>query len=182
MLQKFEEKNVKLVILLISVVVAVLVALLNWVLPKPESIPSFTHFQPLLHAVLNGSVAIFLALGLFFIKNGKKDKHQKVMFLSFIFSALFLVSYVVYHSLAPETRYGGDGLDKTFYLILLATHIIISALIMPFILMTFYYAWTNKFEKHKKLARKVWPFWFYVAVSGVIIYMMIAPYYPWNLI
>lgn len=181
MLKQFKERNVKIVILLISIVVAVLVALLNWVLPKPENIPAFTEFLPLFHATLNGTVALMLALGLYFIKNGKKEKHQKVMFFSFILSAMFLVSYVVYHSLAPETRYGGAGLDKLFYLILLATHIIISALIMPFILMTFYYAWTDKFEKHKALARKVWPFWFYVAVSGVVIYLMIAPYYPWNL-
>lgn len=181
MLKNFEEKNVKIVITILSVVIAVLVGLLNWVLPKPEVIPSFTQFQPLLHAILNGSVALFLALGLYFIKNGQKEKHQKVMFLSFVFSSLFLVSYVVYHSLAPETRYGGEGLDKTFYLILLATHIIISAFIMPFILMTFYYAWTDKYIKHRKLAKIVWPFWFYVAVTGVIIYFMIAPYYPWNI-
>lgn len=180
MINNFKERNVKIIILIISIVIAVLVGFLNWVLPKPELIPSFTHFQPALHASLNALVALLLALGLYFIKNGQKEKHQKVMFLSFVFSSLFLISYVVYHSFAPETRFGGEGLPKIFYLLLLATHIIISALIMPFILMTFYYAWTNKLEKHKALAKKVWPFWFYVAVSGVVIYFMIAPYYPWN--
>jgi len=182
LLNKLEEKNAKLIVTVLAVVIAALVALMNWVLPKPESIPNFTQLQPALHAILNGTVAILLAFGLFFIKNGKTEAHKKSMFLSFVLSTIFLLSYVVYHSLAPETRYGGDGFLKIFYLILLATHIIISALIMPFILMSFYYAWTNKLEKHKKLAKKVWPFWFYVAVTGVIIYFMIAPYYPWNLI
>ena len=85
MFNKFEEKNVKIIILLISIAVAVLVGLLNWVLPKPENIPTFTQFQPALHAFLNGTVALLLVAGLYLIKNGKKEIHKKVMFSSFVF-------------------------------------------------------------------------------------------------
>lgn len=182
MQKKLDEKNAKIIIVALSVVVALLVGVLNWGIPKPETPFIDISFFPKFHAFLNSIVAILLVLGLYFVKTKKIDQHKITMFASFVVSAIFLGSYVFYHTLAPETRYGGDGALKIFYLVLLITHIILAALMMPFILMTFYYAWAEKLDKHRKLAKRVWPFWFYVAVTGVVIYFMIAPYYPWNVI
>lgn len=172
-----EEKKAKQIIVALSVVVALLVGVLNWGIDKRVVTGLDLSIFPKFHAILNSIVSVLLVLGLIFIKKKQTDKHKLVMFLSFIVSAVFLISYVIYHTLAEPTTYGGEGTMKYVYYIFLATHIILAAVIMPFILMTFYYAWSNKLEKHRKLAKKVWPFWFYVAVSGVIVYFMIAPYY-----
>jgi putative membrane protein len=174
---KLEEKNAKIIIAAISVVVALLVGVINWVLEKPETPFMDLSFFPKFHAILNSIVAVLLVLGLYFIKNKKIDQHKVVMFSAFLVSSVFLLSYVFYHTFALETKFGGDGAIKYFYLLLLISHIILAAVMMPFILMTFYYAWTENLDKHRKLAKRVWPFWFYVAVTGVVIYFMIAPYY-----
>lgn len=174
---QLSEKKAKLIITALSVVVALLVGVLNWGIDKRTVTGFDLSFFPKFHAILNSIVAILLILGLYFIKTKKTEWHKKTMFLSFVVSAVFLISYVIYHTLAEPTRYGGEGALKLVYLILLATHIILAALIMPFILMTFYYAWSNKLDKHKKIAKRIWPFWFYVAVSGVLVYLMISPFY-----
>lgn len=174
---KLEEKKAKQIIVALSVVVALLVAVLNWGIDKRIVTGLDLGFFPKFHAFLNSIVSVLLVLGLVFIKSKKIKQHQATMFGAFVTSSIFLVSYVVYHTLAEPTSYGGDGALKYVYLILLLTHIVLAAVMMPFILMTFYYAWSDKIEKHRSLAKKVWPFWFYVAVSGVVIYFMIAPYY-----
>lgn len=174
---QLSEKRAKLIIVALSVVVALLVGVLNWGIDKRTVTGLDLSFFPKFHAILNSIVALLLVFGLYFIKTKKTELHKKTMFLSFVVSAVFLVSYVIYHTLAEPTRYTDEGFLKIVYLLLLATHIILAAFIMPFILMTFYYAWSNKYEKHKKLARKVWPFWFYVAVSGVLVYIMISDFY-----
>jgi putative membrane protein len=178
-LENTKESTVKIIIIILSIVVALLVALLNWGL---ETRPNLLNAETLLlfpkfHAILNSLVAVLLAAGLYFIKNSQKESHQKSMFSAFLLSAVFLVSYVIYHTLAEPTLYGGEGPIRYFYYILLISHIVLAALIMPIILMTFYYAATEKFVKHRKLAKITWPLWFYVAVTGVVIYFMIAPYY-----
>jgi putative membrane protein len=157
--------------------VALLVGVINWGIEKPEVPFMNLSFFPKFHAFLNSIVAILLAFGLYFIKSKKIEKHKAVMFTAFIVSSVFLLSYVFYHTFANETKFGGDGFIKVFYLVLLITHIILAVVMMPFILMTFYYAWVENHEKHRRLAKKVWPFWFYVAVSGVVVYFMISPYY-----
>ena len=174
---KLEEKNAKIIIGELSLVVALLVGVINWGMEKPETAFMDLSFFPKFHAILNSIVAILLVFGLYFIKNKKINQHKGVMFSAFIASSIFLLSYVFYHTFATETRFGGEGAIKVFYLLLLTSHIILAAVMMPFILMTFYYAWSENFDKHRKLAKRVWPFWFYVAVTGVIIYFMIAPYY-----
>lgn len=178
-LENTKESTVKIVIVILSVVVALLVALLNWGLEtRPNVLSAETLLLfPKFHALLNSLVAILLAFGLYFIKNKQKGNHQKSMLGAFLLSAVFLVSYVVYHTLADPTLYGGEGNIRYVYYFLLITHIVLAALIMPIILMTFYYAATDKWLKHRKLAKITWPLWFYVAVSGVVIYFMIAPFY-----
>lgn len=177
---KLEEKSAKQIIVALSVVVALLVGVLNWGIDKRMVTGLDLGFFPKFHAFLNSVVAILLVLGLVFIKKGKQELHKKAMFTSFIVSAVFLMSYVFYHTLAEPTAFGGSGGAKYFYYFILLTHIVLAAVMMPFILMTFYYAWSEKLEKHRSLAKKVWPFWFYVAVTGVVIYFMIAPYYTFN--
>lgn len=178
-LENTKESTVKIIIIVLSIVVALLVALLNWGLDsRPNLLSTETLLLfPKFHAILNTLVAILLAFGLYFIKNGHKENHQKSMLGAFSLSAIFLVSYVVYHTLADPTLFGGEGFVRYIYYFLLITHIVLAALIMPIILMTFYYAATEKYIQHKKLAKITWPLWFYVAVTGVIIYFMIAPFY-----
>ena len=100
------------------------------------------------------------------------------MLSAFIFSAVFLLSYVTYHSSAPETKFGGAGLIKGIYLFLLLTHIVLASIIVPLALLTLYRIWKNQVEKHKKIARWTFPIWLYVSITGVIVYLMISPYYP----
>lgn len=178
-LKNVSENKAKVFVVVLSIVVAVLVATLNWGIDKrPDLVDGQTLLLfPKFHAILNSIVALLLVLGLYFIKNKKTVYHQISMFSAFVVSALFLISYVVYHTLADPTLFGGEGVVKTIYLFLLITHIILAALIMPIILMTFFYAWTDNLAKHRKLAKYTWPLWFYVAVSGVVIYYMISPYY-----
>lgn len=178
-LKNVSEKQAKVFVVVLSMVVAVLVGILNWGIEKrPELINQETLLLfPQFHALLNSIVAFLLMLGLYFIKSKQTRNHQIAMFGSFLVSAVFLLSYVVYHTLAEPTLYGGEGSIRIVYFFLLITHIILAALIMPVILMTFFYAWTDNFVKHRKLAKITWPLWFYVAVTGVVIYYMISPYY-----
>ena len=99
------------------------------------------------------------------------------MLFAILLSVLFLVSYICHHLFAGETRFGGDGIGKTVYYIILFTHIPLAGIVLPFILFTAYRALTGDYDKHKKLVRITWPLWFYVAVTGVLVYLMISPYY-----
>lgn len=148
-------------------------------------------FLPPFHASLNALTALVLLAALYFIKQKNIEAHRKAIYLAVGLSVLFLLSYVAYHFTTPETIFGdmdGDGVlsdaerlavggQRTAYLILLLTHIVLAALILPFILFTFIRAYTGQFEKHRKMARWVWPLWFYVAITGPIAYYMLAPYY-----
>jgi putative membrane protein len=143
---------------------------------KLDSSIDFT-FLPPLYSFLNGLTAILLIAALFFIKSKQVQKHRITMTLAAFFSLIFLVGYVLYHITTPETRFGGTGTIRFFYLLLLISHVILAAIIFPFILFTYIRAFTRQFEKHKKMARWVFWVWLYVAVTGPILYFMIKPYY-----
>jgi len=132
---------------------------------------------PALNASINATVSILLILGVWFIKKGKIQQHRACMIGAFGLSALFLVSYVIYHSATESTPYGGDGWIRAIYFIILLSHIILAAIILPLILITLSRALSNRFDKHKKIARITFPLWLYVSVTGVIVYLMISPYY-----
>jgi len=134
-------------------------------------------FLPPLHASLNAITAIILIYALIKIKNKQIKAHQQAMTLAMVTSALFLLSYVVYHITTEETRFGGEGAIKVFYLILLITHIILAAVTLPFIMFTFIRGFTGQVDRHKKMARWVFPLWLYVAITGPICYLMLKPYY-----
>jgi len=136
-----------------------------------------THIFPAISATLNSIVALLLLIGLIAVKQKKFNFHSKVMLTAVVFSVLFLISYILYHLSTQETKYGGEGIAKTIYYIILLTHIFLAGVILPFILFATYRGLTGEYAKHKKLTRWVWPLWFYVSVTGVVVYFMISPYY-----
>lgn len=134
-------------------------------------------FLPPIYATLNAFTAVLLVLGFWAVKNKKLALHEKLMKTAIAFSVLFLVLYVAYHMTSDSTKFGGEGTIKTVYFIILISHIFLSVLVIPFVLVTYVRAITNQVELHKKIARFTFPLWLYVAVTGVIVYVMISPYY-----
>ncbi|MGB1248802.1 MAG: DUF420 domain-containing protein [Chitinophagales bacterium] len=175
---KLEEKTAKRLIIGVSFAVTALVAILSYLATKRDTSAIDVSFIPPFHAFLNACVTVALCLGVYFVKKKKVKQHQYAMLSALVLSAMFLISYVFYHSIAPSTSYPKDvGFIRYIYLSILLTHVVLSAVILPFILFTFYYSLSGKIEKHRKLAKIVFPLWLYVAVSGVVVYFMIAPYY-----
>lgn len=175
---KQSNRTVNVVIIILSVVVAGLVSVLARVtLSGAEHLPWDVHLQPKLHATLNSITTVLLLTGYFFIKRKNILAHRFSMVAAFFVSGLFLISYVIYHALTESTSFGGEGMLKWVYYIILISHIILAAVIFPLILMTIHRAWTNQIEAHKKLARWTFPIWLYVAITGVVVYLLIAPYY-----
>ena len=174
-IQKNDAKA-KTLIYTVSIVVFAAVVILNRI--KLElSLPFSPHVFAFISACINLTVSGLLLLGIFSAKQKKYELHKKVMMTAIILSVLFLLSYIAHHLLADETKFGGEGIQKTIYYIILFTHIPLAGIVLPFILFTAYRALTGEYAQHKKLTRITWPWWFYVAVTGVIVYWMISPYY-----
>jgi len=129
------------------------------------------------NAVINSLVAVLLVFALIAVKQKKYILHKRMMLTAMVLSIIFLVSYICHHLFTGETKFGGDGQLKIIYYIILATHIPLAGLILPFILFTAYRAQIGEWPQHKKLSRITWPIWFYVAITGVLVYLMISPYY-----
>ncbi|HMR91220.1 MAG TPA: DUF420 domain-containing protein [Chitinophagaceae bacterium] len=173
---KKNDKKARTLILLFSAVVFVAVTALSRV--KLEVNLGFDlHLFALINAVINGCVSLLLVAALVAVKSRKYKAHRNLMLTAMILSILFLISYICHHLFTGETSYGGEGISKTFYYIILFTHIPLAGLILPFILFTAYRGLTGEWQQHRKLAKLTWPVWFYVAVTGVVIYVMISPYY-----
>lgn len=136
------------------------------------------HIFALINAIINSAVSVLLIAGLVTAKNKKFEQHKRVMLTAIVLSSLFLLSYVGHHLLAGETKYGGAH-DTRYhiYLFILATHIPLAAIILPFALFTAYRSLTGEYAKHKKLAKYTWPLWLYVSITGVLVYWFISPYY-----
>lgn len=168
------EKKLNRIAYVVSVAVLLLVGMMRRV-----KIPTDIDFGflPPIHASLNGLAAVLLIFALYFIKNKQIENHKKSIYAAMVCSALFLLSYVLYHFTTQETRYGGEGIMRSIYFFFLITHVVLAAVILPFILLTFTRAYTNQFERHKKMARWVFPIWLYVAITGPICYLMLKPYY-----
>jgi putative membrane protein len=164
--------------LIISVLVFVLVILLNKrVLNPPTEFPSFIYNLPKFHAIINGTTAVLLLISLRAIRRKNVTLHKRLNLISFSLSALFLISYVTFHFFVPETTYGGEGTLKTVYYIILISHIILAAFVLPLILISFWYGLRNNVAKHRKIVRFSYPVWLYVAITGVLVYLFISPYY-----
>ena len=146
-------------------------------LPKQNLNLGFdVHLFAAFNAVVNTLVSVLLIVALYLVKQGKYTAHRNTMYAAMILSILFLISYIAHHLLTGGgTKYGGDF--KIVYYILLTTHILLAAIILPFILYTAYRAMTGEYARHKKLAKYTWPLWLYVSLTGPIVYLMISPYY-----
>lgn len=168
------EKKLNTLAYVVSVVVLLLVGLMRRV--KIETDIDFS-FLPPVHASLNALTAVILVAAFIHIKNGRVEQHRKAIYAAMVTSALFLLSYVLYHFTTPETRFGGEGTIRYIYFFILITHIVLAAVTLPFILLTFNRAFTDQFDRHKKMARWVFPLWLYVAVTGPVCYLMLKPYY-----
>jgi putative membrane protein len=166
--------NHKPLIIILSLVVPILVGLL-YITPR------FTGFEinflPLLNATINGTVFFILIFAIKAIKNGNKELHQKLIYLSLILSTIFLVSYVIHHATHDPVSYAGGGVLKSVYYFILISHITLSAIIIPLVLITLSRALKEKFEDHKKIAKITFPIWLYVSATGVLVYVLISPYY-----
>ncbi len=134
-------------------------------------------FLPHLNAGLNSLTFICLMIGGFAIRQKNVKLHRATMLSAFLLSSVFLISYVLYHNNAPHTKFGGEGIIKIIYLAILLTHILLAIVVVPFVLLAIYYAWTGQIETHKKIVKYTYPIWSYVAFSGVVVYFMISPYY-----
>ncbi|MGV3586850.1 MAG: DUF420 domain-containing protein [Adhaeribacter sp.] len=166
-----------ILIAVLSVAVPLLVALLLFVPQTGKLGDVDVTFLPKLHALLNSLTAIALLTGFRFIKKGNIRYHRFSMTTAFVLSAFFLISYVTYHYQAAPTSYGGEGVMRTIYYFVLITHIILAAIIVPFVLLSVYFAISNQLARHRRISRWTFPLWLYVAVTGVLVYFMIAPYY-----
>jgi putative membrane protein len=186
-----KEKNLTVPIIIVSIAIPIAVAVLILVPQVKLNFGFNTRMLPFFHAILNSSTAILLLASLYFIKNGQIKAHKTANLIAVALSSIFLISYVIYHASNPSTRFGDlnhdgvlsdqeklqAGVWRYVYYFILTTHILLSGIIIPFVLFTLQRAFQEKFDKHRKLARITWPMWFYVAVTGVIVYVMISPYY-----
>ncbi|MCX7729014.1 MAG: DUF420 domain-containing protein [Bacteroidia bacterium] len=186
------EKTVKIVVSILSVVVLLVVVILNRkLITPPTNIPSIIYTLPLVNALLNSTSFVLLLISLWAIKNKKVELHKKINLTAFVLSALFLVSYVVAHFFLPETVFGdvnhNGSLEneelavvqsiRPIYLFILISHIVLAAITFPLVLLSFYYGLDKKFAEHKKLVRWAYPLWLYVCLTGPVVYVFLKPYY-----
>jgi len=171
------EGTVKKWIVAISIAVPVVVAVLLFMPAKLDLASEWVFFLPHLNAVINSAATIALIFGLVFIKQGNIENHKAAMSTAFGLGAIFLVSYVIYHASAESTTFGGEGWVRPVYYFLLITHIILAAVALFPILLAYYYGYTDQRVKHRKVVKFAYPIWLYVTVTGVVVYLMISPYY-----
>lgn len=188
---KKNDKKANRIIVVLSVVISLVVASLSRIPPPKFPFDFSVHVFAFINSVINSAVAVLLVAGLLAVKQRKYILHKNIMMLAIVLSVLFLVFYISHHLFAGDSKFGDINHDnilseaekaavggiRYFYYAILITHIILAVVMLPFILWTAYRALIGEYARHKKLARYTWPLWFYIAVTGVIVYWMIAPYY-----
>jgi putative membrane protein len=172
-----QEKTVYRGIVAIAIAVPVVVAILLFMPSKLDIASDWVYFLPHLNAVINSAASLALVLGLVFIKQGNIEFHRAAITTAIGLGAIFLVSYVIYHASAESTPFGGQGWIRPLYYFILITHIVLAAVALFPILLAFYYGHTDQRAKHRKIVKLAYPIWLYVSVSGVVVYLMISPYY-----
>ncbi|WP_437371401.1 DUF420 domain-containing protein [Maribacter litoralis] len=171
-----DEKKFNRLIAVVSIIIPIVVAVLFGVkLPNVEPLS----FLPPIYAAINGLTAVLLLVAVWAIKNGNEKLHQNLMTTNIVLSLLFLVMYIAYHMTSDSTSYGGAGAIKYVYYFILITHIVLSIALIPLVLRTYAMAYLGKLEDHRALAKYTFPIWLYVAVTGVVVYLMISPYYAY---
>ncbi len=191
-LNKQNDKTVFKIVLAVSALICVVVVVLNQkLIPVPHTFPSFIYKLPLLNAFLNGSCSVLLIASLWAIKKRNIELHKKLNLTAFLLSSLFLISYVTAHYFIPDTKFGDvdhNGIleemelvavsgIRPVYLVILLSHILLAVVVLPMILLSFYFALKDDRIKHKKITRFSYPIWLYVTVTGVVVYALISPYY-----
>lgn len=192
LLNKQNDKTVFKIVLAVSALICVVVVVLNQkLIPVPDTFPAFIYKLPMLNAFINGSCSILLIASLWAIKKRNIELHKKLNLTAFLLSSLFLISYVTAHYFIPDTKFGDVNHNeileqaelaavsgiRPIYLIILLSHIFLAIIVLPMILLSFYYALKDDRVKHKKITRFSYPIWLYVTITGVVVYSMIAPYY-----
>ncbi len=160
-------------ILILSVIIPIVVASLFRIKLDLE----LPVFLPPIYATINGFTAILLIVAVWAIKNKKRRLHERLMKTAIGLSVLFLFLYILHHATSGDTKFGGVGTIRVLYFFILISHIILSIVVIPFVLITFVRAINSDFKMHKKIARIAFPLWLYVAITGVLVYLMISPYY-----
>lgn len=165
----------------VSIVVLLAVVLLQAnivnLFPNHDVLPKWVQFLPTLNASINATCTVLLLTSYYYIRRKNIRMHKILNITTLILSSLFLISYLIFHSAGMETKYGGQGTIRYVYFFILITHIILAAVVLPLVLLSFYRGMKMQVEKHRKLVRWTFPIWLYVTVSGVIVYLMISPYY-----
>ncbi|WP_219225474.1 DUF420 domain-containing protein [Pedobacter antarcticus] len=170
-------KNYKSLIWILSITINGLIVLAFY-LPKVSVLDEYDFSKlPLLNAVLNGLTFLSLTTALIAIRRKKITLHRSFVLLAFSFTSLFLFSYLLYHFSTPSTKFGGEGIMRGIYLFVLLTHVFLAALIVPLALLTMAFGLNNQINKHRKIARWTMPVWLYVSFTGVVVYLLISPYY-----
>lgn len=172
-----KEKHLNIFVAIISLAIPLLVFSLLYLKPPEVKLGFDISLIPAFNASINFTVSLLLIVGYVFMKQNKIQYHKYTMITAFSLSSVFLISYVVYHTLAVETHFGGEGWIRPVYFILLITHIILAAVIVPMILFTLTRGLQERFDKHRRIAKWTWPLWLYVSVTGVIVYLLLSPYY-----
>ncbi|NVJ88019.1 MAG: DUF420 domain-containing protein [Flavobacteriaceae bacterium] len=173
-----EEKKYRKLITAMSVIIPVAVAALFGInLRKLGFDVEPLTFLPPIYATINGITAVVLVTAVVAIKNGKRKLHEQLNTVAIICSLAFLLMYIAYHMTSDSTTYGGEGFIKYIYYFILISHIILSIAVIPLVLTTIMRAKLGQFDKHRKIAKLTFPIWLYVAVTGVVVYLMISPYY-----
>lgn len=174
------EKKYNKWIVVLSIAIPVVVAILFGVnLRKLGYDVKPLSFLPPIYATINGLTALVLIVAVWAIKNGKQKLHENLMKFAIGLSVAFLAMYVAYHMTSDSTKFGGEGAIKYIYFFILITHILLSIAIIPLVLITYVRALAQKFDKHRKIAKITFPLWLYVAITGVVVYLMISPYYQY---
>lgn len=168
------EKKYKIWIIILSIAIPLVVAILFGV--KLENVEPLT-FLPPIYATINGITAVLLIAAVIAIKNKKIKLHETLMKICIGLSVVFLAMYVAYHMTSESTKYGGEGVVAGIYYFILITHIVLSIAIIPLVLITYVKTLAKRFDKHRKIAKITFPIWLYVAITGVVVYLMISPYY-----
>ena len=164
--------------ILISILVPIVVAVLLYLPKNSDEMSPWLYNLPLLNAFINTFTAIILVMGYYFVKNSMVKYHKISMISAFILGTLFLVFYIIYHSSAPSTKFGGEGVIRMVYFFFLMTHILLAFIVVPLVLSAIYFAVFDKITSHRRIVKYTFPVWLYVSITGVIVYMMINPYYP----
>ncbi len=171
------EKRTKWIIGILSVLIPVAVAVLLFMPTKVEYEADWIYFLPHLIGMINTATALCLIIALVMVRKKRIEYHRLFMTLAFILGAIFLVVYITYHSTVESTPFGGEGMVRSLYYFFLLSHILLSIGVVPLVLLSFNHALKGRIDKHKKIVKFTFPIWLYVSISGVIVYLMISPYY-----